>query len=170
MRTLFLSLARALDRVTLILCGAAAVVLVAMVLVNVVLRYGFGTGSIAMQDLAGYAFAVFVIISLPVCMARGGHVRVEVLSERMGPGYLRAADAVALVVFLIPLFGLIVWAGWADLVYSWRVREGSVTPGGLGGLYLVKTVLPVAAVLMIIQGIAAVLEPPRPTSVADALP
>ena len=170
MRTLFLSLARVLDRVTLILCGAAAVVLVAMVLVNVVLRYGFGTGSIAMQDLAGYAFAVFVIISLPVCMARGGHVRVEVLSERMGPGYLRAADAVALVVFLIPLFGLIVWAGWADLVYSWRVREGSVTPGGLGGLYLVKTVLPVAAVLMIIQGIAAVLEPPRPTSVADALP
>ncbi len=170
MRTLFLSLARVLDRVTLILCGAAAVVLVAMVLVNVVLRYGFGTGSIAMQDLAGYAFAVFVITSLPVCMARGGHVRVEVFSERMGPGYLRAADAVALVVFLIPLFGLIVWAGWADLVYSWRVREGSVTPGGLGGLYLVKTVLPVAAVLMIIQGIAAVLEPPRPTSVADALP
>jgi TRAP-type mannitol/chloroaromatic compound transport system permease small subunit len=167
---MFLTLARALDRATLILCGAAGLLLVTMVLVNVVLRYGFGTGSIGMQDLAAYAFAVFLITSLPVCLARGGHVRVEVFSERMGPGYLRAADAVALVVFLIPLFALIVWAGWGDLAYSWRVREGSMTPGGLGGLYLVKTVLPVAAVLMIVQGIAAVLDPPRPSAVTDVLP
>jgi len=169
-RRLYLFLAYALDRATLILCGAAGLVLVAMVLVNVVLRYGFGTGSIAMQDLAAYAFAVFLITSLPVCLARGGHVRVEVFSERMGPGYLRAADTVALIVFLIPLFGLIVWAGWGALAESWRVREGSVTPGGLGGLYMVKTVLPVAAVLMIVQGIAAVLDPPRPKSLADTLP
>ncbi|WP_245242972.1 TRAP transporter small permease subunit [Pararhodobacter sp. SW119] len=160
MRTIYLALARALDRVTLLLCATAGLVLVGMVLVNVVLRYGFGTGSIALQDLAGYAFAVFVITALPVCLARGGHVRVEVFSERRGPGYLRAADTVALILFLIPLFGLIVWAGWGDLVYSWRVREGSMTPGGLGGLYIVRTVLPVAAVLMIVQGIAAVIDPP----------
>ncbi len=162
MRSFYLTLARALDRATLVLCGTAGLVLVAMVLVNVVLRYGFGTGSIRMQDLASYAFAIFLITSLPVCLARGGHVRVEVFSERLGPGYLRAADAVALVLFLIPPFALIVWAGWGDLVYSWRVREGSMTPGGLGGLYLVKSVLPVAAVLMIVQGIAVVLDPPRP--------
>jgi TRAP-type mannitol/chloroaromatic compound transport system permease small subunit len=169
-RAIYLGLARALDRATLVLCGAAGMVLVVMVLVNVVLRYGFGTGSIAMQDLAAYAFAVFLITSLPVCLARGGHVRVEVLSERMGRVYLRAADAVALVVFLIPLFTLIVWAGWGELAYSWRVREGSVTPGGLGGIYLVKTVLPLAAVMMIVQGIAAVLDPPRPAPVTDAMP
>jgi TRAP-type mannitol/chloroaromatic compound transport system permease small subunit len=166
-RAIYLSLARALDRATLVLCGAAGLVLVIMVLVNVVLRYGFGTGSIAMQDLAAYAFAVFLITSLPVCLARGGHVRVEVFSERMGPGYLRAADTVALILFLIPLFALIIWAGWSDLVYSWRVRQGSVTPGGLGGLYIVKTVLPVSAALMIVQGIAAVIDPPRPAAPVD---
>ena len=157
---IFLRLARALDRATLIACGAAGLVLVVMVLVNVVLRYGFGAGSIKFQDLASYAFAVFLITSLPVCLARGGHVRVEVLSERLPPAYLRGADAVALVLFLIPLFWLIIWAGWADLAYSWRIREGSVTPGGLGGLYLVKAVLPLAAGLMIIQGLAAVIDPP----------
>lgn len=157
---IFLRLTRALDRATLIACGAAGLVLVVMVLVNVVLRYGFGAGSIKLQDLAAYAFAVFLITSLPVCLARGGHVRVEVLSERLPPAYLRGADAVALVLFLIPLFGLIIWAGWADLAYSWRIGEGSVTPGGLGGLYLVKAVLPLAAGLMIIQGLAAVIDPP----------
>jgi TRAP-type mannitol/chloroaromatic compound transport system permease small subunit len=84
-----------------------------------------------------------------------------VLSERLPPAYLRGADAVALVLFLIPLFSLVIWAGWGDLVYSWHVSEGSSTPGGLGGQYLVKTVLPVAAALMIVQGVAAVLAPPK---------
>lgn len=159
MQGAFVRVCRVIDRATLVVCGAAGLVLVVMVLVNVVLRYGFGMGSIKFQDLSGYAFAVFLITSLPVCLARGGHVRVEVFSERMPDGYLRGADAVALVVFLIPLFGVIIWAGWADLAYSWRIGEGSSTPGGLGGQYLVKTVLPVAAALMILQGLAVVIAP-----------
>ncbi|PVE47266.1 C4-dicarboxylate ABC transporter substrate-binding protein [Pararhodobacter aggregans] len=129
-----------------------------MVLVNVVLRYGFGTGSIKMQDLASYAFAVFLILAVPLCHARGGHVRVEVLSERLPPGYLRRADALAWALFLTPVFGLILWAGWGDIAFSWSIGEGSTTPGGLGGLYLVKTALPVAAALMIVQGLAALFE------------
>ncbi len=158
--TTFLRVCRALDRATLVVCGVAGVVLVVMVLFNVVLRYGFGMGSIKLQDLAGYAFAVFLITSVPVCLARGGHVRVEVLSERLPPAYLRGADTVALLLFLIPLFALIIRAGWGDLAYSWQISEGSSTPGGLGGQYLVKTVLPVAAGLMIVQGLATVIAPP----------
>ena len=164
MRAEFLRVATVLDRVARVVCGTAAVILVALVLTIVVLRYGFGTGSIKLQDAASFAFAVFVIFSLPVCMAQGGHVRVEVLSERLSPGYLRRADTVALVVFLIPVFGLILWAGWSDLAYAWRIREGSVQTGGLPGLYLVRTALPVAAVLMIVQGVAGVLRPGRVTA------
>jgi TRAP-type mannitol/chloroaromatic compound transport system, small permease component len=157
---LFLRLARFLDRATLWLAGAAGGVLVTMVLVNVVLRYGFGTGSIKMQDLASYAFAVFLILAVPLCHARGGHVRVEVLSERLPAAYLGRADALAWALFLTPVFGLIVWAGWGDIAFSWSIGEGSTTPGGLGGLYLVKSALPVAAMLMIVQGLAALLQRP----------
>lgn len=154
----FLRLARLLDRLTLALACLAGATLVLMVLVNVVLRYGFGTGSIKMQDLASYAFAVFLILAVPLCHARAGHVRVEVLSERLPPAYLRRADALAWALFLTPVFGLILWAGWGDIAFSWSIGEGSTTPGGLGGLYLVKTALPVAAALMIIQGLAALFE------------
>ena len=154
----FLRLARLLDRLTLALASLAGATLVLMVLVNVVLRFGVGTGSIKMQDLASYAFAVFLILAVPLCHARGGHVRVEVLSERLPPAYLRRADALAWALFLTPVFGLILWAGWGDIAFSWSIGEGSTTPGGLGGLYLVKTALPVAAALMIIQGLAALFE------------
>jgi TRAP-type mannitol/chloroaromatic compound transport system permease small subunit len=43
------------------------------------------------------------------------------------------------------------------LSYSWSIREGAVETGGLGGVYLVKTMLPVAAALTILQGLALVL-------------
>jgi TRAP-type mannitol/chloroaromatic compound transport system permease small subunit len=155
----YLAICRTLDRATLAFCALAGASLAALVLLNVVLRYGFGAGSIKLQDLAGYAFAVFLILSVPLALVRGAHVRVEVVSERLGPRYLRAADALAWVLVIVPLFGLILWAGWRDIAFSWRIGEGSVTPGGLGGLYLVRTALPVASALMILQGLAVLLTP-----------
>lgn len=153
----YLTFCRILDRVTLAVAAGAGVAMVGLVLVNVLLRYGFGTGSIRAQDAAAYGFAVFLILSLPLALARHAHVRVEVLSEPLGPAYLRAADALAWILAVVPVFGLILWAGWHDLAFAWSIAEGSTTPGGLGGLYLVKTALPVAAALMILQGLAALL-------------
>ena len=159
MRAIFLSTCHGLDRLTVGLCAVACVVLTGAVLGIVILRFGFDTGFIQLQNLAAYAFAVLMILSLPYCMRRNGHVRVEVLSERLPDGYLRWADAVALVVFLVPVFGLMAWAWMPDLIYSWSIREGAVETGGLGGIFLVKTAVPLSGMLMILQGIAVLLDP-----------
>ncbi|MCV2892803.1 TRAP transporter small permease subunit [Lentibacter sp. XHP0401] len=159
MRSGFLSVCHWLDRITTWICATACVVLAGAVLGTVILRFGFDTGFVRLQNLAGYAFAVSMILSLPFCLRRGGHVRVEVLSERMPAGYVRAVDMAALVLFLIPVFGLMVWAWLPDLAYSWKILEGAIETGGLGGVFLVKTMLPFAGVLMILQGIAVLLDP-----------
>lgn len=145
------------------ICAAALALLVAAVLAIVLLRFGFDMGFIRLQNLAGYAFAVLLILSLPYCLARGGHVRVDVLSERLSPAYLWRADLVALLAFLIPVFGLMVWAFLPDLRFSWAIREGAIETGGLGGVYLVKSTVVLSGALMIVQGIAAVLrDVPQP--------
>ncbi len=159
MKTAYLWFCGVLDRITALICGLACGVLTLSVLAIVVARFGFHAGRIELQNLAGYAFAVMLILAVPYTLARDGHVRVEVLSERLSPAYLRRADVVALLLFLIPVFGLMGWAFLPDLSYSWSIREGAVETGGLGGVYLVKTMLPVAAVLTILQGVAAVLRP-----------
>ena len=161
MRGAVLEFCRWCDRLTALLCGVAFAALMASVLAIVLLRFGFDTGFIKLQNFSGYSFAVLMILSLPYCLARGGHVRVEVISERMPPSYLRGADVVALLLSLIPVFGLMVWAFLPDLRYSWSIREGAVETGGLGGVFLVKSVLGLAGVLMILQGIAAVLTPAK---------
>jgi TRAP-type mannitol/chloroaromatic compound transport system permease small subunit len=159
LRTIFLSVCQALDRFTVALCALACAVLTGAVLGTVILRFGFDTGFIQLQNLAGYAFAILMILSLPYCLRRGGHVRVEVFSERLPVRYLRVADSVALVAFLIPVFGLLAWVWMPDLIYSWSIREGAIETGGLGGIYLVKTAIPLSGVLMILQGIAVLIDP-----------
>ncbi|SFT94053.1 TRAP transporter small permease subunit [Sedimentitalea nanhaiensis] len=161
MRASYLKLCQWLDRVTALICGLACGVLTLSVLTIVVARFGFNAGRIEVQNLAGYAFAVMLVMTIPYTLARDGHVRVEVLSERLSDAYLRRADVVGLLLFLIPVFGLMGWAFLPDLAYSWSIREGSVETGGLAGVYLVKTMLPVAALLTVLQGIAAVLRPSR---------
>lgn len=153
----FISVCNGLHRLTLAVCVLASLLLTALVLLIVVLRYGFGIGYIELQDLATYTFAVLLILSVPVCLRLGGHVRVEVVSERLPDSYARTADAVALVVFLIPVFALVIRSGWPDLAYSWSIREASLETGGLPGLFAVKTALPLGAGLMILQGIAMAL-------------
>lgn len=151
------SAGKAADLFARVICAGAALVLVASILTIVVLRYGFGIGFIQLQNLAGYAFAVFMIFSLPVCMARDGHVRVEVLSERLSRRYRVWAEGLALMVLLIPLFALTIITYWPNLSYSWAIRERALETGGLPGIFLIKTALPLASLLMIIQGIAAFL-------------
>ncbi|MCD1626242.1 MAG: TRAP transporter small permease subunit [Paracoccaceae bacterium] len=166
MRDVVLTCARWCDRITTLVCAAALALLVGTVLAVVLLRFGFDMGFIKLQNLAGYAFAVLLILSLPYCLARGGHVRVDVLSEQLPPAYLRRADLVALVCFLMPVFGLMIWAFLPDLRYSWAIREGAIETGGLGGVYLVKSTVALSGALMIVQGIAAVLRP-DPAGAAD---
>jgi TRAP-type mannitol/chloroaromatic compound transport system permease small subunit len=37
---------------------------------------------------------------------------------------------------------------------AWSLRESSREPGGLPGVYLLKTLMPIAAVLLGLQGVA----------------
>lgn len=121
----------------------------------VILRYVFGVGFIELQDAVAYSFAALVVLSLPVAQTLDSHVRVDVFRTRQ-PQHVRAwFDRVGVVLFLIPVFGLTIWWVWPDVTYSWSIREASVETGGLPGLYLVKSTLPLACALMILQGVAS---------------
>ncbi len=120
----------------------------------VILRYVFGVGFIELQDAVAYSFAALVVLSLPVAQAQDSHVRVDVFRAGQSLQTQNWVDRVGVAAFLIPVFGLTIWWVWPDVAYSWSIHERSVETGGLPGLYLVKTMLPLACGLMILQGVA----------------
>ncbi|SNS24889.1 TRAP transporter small permease subunit [Tropicimonas sediminicola] len=120
----------------------------------VILRYVFGIGFIELQDAVAYSFATLVVLGLPVAQALDSHVRVDVFRSGQSPRGQLWFDRFGIVVFLIPVFALTIWWVWPDVAYSWSIREASAETGGLPGLYLVKSMLPLACALMILQGLA----------------
>lgn len=63
-------------------------------------------------------------------------------------------NIIGTVLFLLPFTAMILWFSWRYTANAWQVREASSNAGGLPYVYLLKTLIPVFAAMLILQGIA----------------
>lgn len=157
LRARYLSFARTLNRLTANACMLLLAVLCIAQILIVILRYAFGMGFLELQDVVTYAFAMLVVLGVPVALAGDGHVRVDIFRNGQSARTRRRIDLSGVALFLIPVFGMTLWLVMPQVLYSWAIREGGVETGGLPGFFIVKTALPVACALMLVQGVAVVL-------------
>jgi len=150
-------LARLIDRMAELTGRALAWLTLAMVLVTftvVILRYFFNTGSIAVQESVTYLHAAVFMLGAAYTLKHDSHVRVDIfyrtMSER-GQAWVNLAGTLAL---LLPVCGFILIASWDYVAVSWSMREGSREAGGLDAVFLLKTMIPLMAVLLLLQGIS----------------
>lgn len=148
------ALAGALHRLTVLACVALLAVALAGQGVTVVLRYGFDTGYLWLQDLSLWSFAALAMLAIPVAVALDAHVRVDLLRERMRPERRRRLDLWATILLMFPLFGALAWLAWPQAVAAWRIGEASPQIGGLAGFWLVRFVPVAAALLALVQAAA----------------
>ncbi len=142
-----------LHRLTGGLCIILLACLATSEIVVVMLRYIYGIGFLQLQDFAAYSFAALLVLGIPYALARDAHVRVDVFREHQSQALKNKIDIAAVLLLLIPVFGLTLYSVFPDVSYAWQIKEGSKETGGLPGLFIVKSALPVACVLMIFQGL-----------------
>jgi TRAP-type mannitol/chloroaromatic compound transport system permease small subunit len=154
-------LSRLIDASTDLLGRSAAWLTVGMVLLMaliVALRYLFQTGSIAMQESVIYVNALIFTLGAAYTLKEQGHVRVDILYNRLGVKQKALVDLLGGLVFLLPFAGFIIWESWDYVSVSWRIREGSAELSGLPYVYLLKATIILLALLLIIQGISEILK------------
>ncbi|NNC55509.1 MAG: TRAP transporter small permease subunit [Pseudomonadales bacterium] len=148
---------RAIDRTTT-LCGhAVAWLLLLMVLLEsavVLLRYGFDIGSIALQESVTYVHAAAFLLGAAYTLQCDEHVRVDIFYRRFSAHRKAAINLLGFVVFLLPVCLFIIWESAPYVAQAWRVREASADSGGLAGVYWLKSLIPLFAALLILQGSA----------------
>jgi len=132
--------------------------LVAVVVLQVVLRYGFGRGSAMLEELQWHIYAVGFMIGLSYCANVDRHVRVDVIYRSLSVRARAAIDLAGTILFLLPLCGYLVYETLPYVESSVRFGERSREAGGLPGLFLLKAVIPLMAVLLTVQGLAVVLK------------
>jgi TRAP-type mannitol/chloroaromatic compound transport system permease small subunit len=96
-------------------------------------------------------------MSIIYTYGRNNHVRVDVFREKQLVKMQQLVDIISIVLFLIPFFFLTLYWVWPDIVYAWQITEGSRETGGLPGLFLVKSSLPLMCILMIVQSLFIVI-------------
>lgn len=154
------ALADALDRLSEMTGRIIAWLTLAMVLTTasiVVLRYLFNSGSIALQESVTYLHATVFMLGAAYTLKHDAHVRVDIFYQQLAPHARAWIDLLGTLLLLFPvcLFMLFSSAGYVGS--AWAIREGSREAGGLDGVYLLKTAIPVMAVLLLLQGVSMLL-------------
>lgn len=132
-------------------------IMVVIACIVVGLRHLFGIGSIALQESVTYMHALVFMLGAAYTLKRRGHVRVDIVYRRMSLRKRAWVDALGSVLFTLPLMFFIGWSSWEFVQESWRINEGSADSGGLGGVYLLKSVLPLMALSVSLQAVAELL-------------
>jgi TRAP-type mannitol/chloroaromatic compound transport system permease small subunit len=132
--------------------------LVLNVFYDVIMRYAFHHGNIAVQEMEWHIFSVIFLIGAAYTLKEDGHVRVDILYTKFSAKQKAWVDFTCTFIFLIPFCVIVVYASLNFVGSSWAVREISPDPGGLPGRYVLKAMIPAGFILLIIQGISQAIK------------
>jgi TRAP-type mannitol/chloroaromatic compound transport system permease small subunit len=153
----FTTLAERIDRLNTAIGRAASWCALAIVLMGfavVLLRYVLGLGSIWLQESVLYAHAALFLLAAAWTLNEGGHVRVDVFYADASRRAKAWVDLVGTLLLLLPFCLAILWFSLPYVERSWAILERSRESSGLPLVFLLKTLIPVFALLLALQGVA----------------
>jgi len=129
-------------------------IMVVLTATIVSMRSFIGWGSIALQESVSYLHATVLMLCLGYNLQQNAHVRVDVFYGRLGPVGKAWIDAIGSIVFLLPFAIFLIVVSVPFVKEAWVIKETSADPGGLPFVYLLKTLIPVSALLLALQAVS----------------
>ncbi len=133
-------------------------IMVITVVYDVIMRYGFKRGNIAVQEMEWHLFAVIFLIGAAYSLKKDAHVRVDIIYTKLNTKQKAWIDFIGTFIFLIPFCIIIIYSTRNFIESSWAVGETSPDPGGLPGRYILKAMIPAGFILVLLQGISQAIK------------
>jgi len=153
-------LAHHIDRISTAIGPTVAWCLLFMVLAEfalVLMRYVLGVGSIWLQESVIYAHGALFMLAAAWTLAADAHVRVDIFYADATPRTKAVVDLLGALLLLLPFALALIYLSFPYVARSWALLEGSRETSGLPALFLLKTLIPLFAALLALQGIAQAL-------------
>jgi TRAP-type mannitol/chloroaromatic compound transport system permease small subunit len=170
-----------IERATASIGGAARWFALGLVIVTatiVIQRYVFGYASTKLQESVIYMHALLFLLASASTLLADGHVRVDIFYSKASKSGKAWIDLWGTYLALMPMGALILWASTGYMNSTWRILEQSRESDGLPFVFLLKTAIPLFAIMLILQGFAMACRaaltiadqevPPLPKSTAGA--
>jgi TRAP-type mannitol/chloroaromatic compound transport system permease small subunit len=127
----------------------------------VLLRYAFGIGSIWLQESILYAHAGLFMLAAAWTLAVGGHVRVDIFYAQASARQRAWVDLLGTLLLLLPFMAALLVLSLPYVGRAWAIFERSRETSGLPFLFVFKTLIPLFALLMLLQGAALAIRAAR---------
>ncbi|MCP4718794.1 MAG: TRAP transporter small permease subunit [Desulfobacteraceae bacterium] len=128
--------------------------LILVIILQVVLRYGFGHGMVTLEELQWHLYALGIMMGASYALVTDSHIRVDIIQANMSQKWKDRWELFGIFFLLLP-FALVIFHQSLDFVYeSFRVNESSDAPLGLPFRWIIKGVIPVSFALLILATIA----------------
>ena len=130
------------------------IALMGLVCVEVFKRYMMNMPTAWIFDASNMLYGTLFMICGAYTLAQNAHVRGDFLYSSMRPRMQASLDMVLYVVFFFPGIAALIYAGSDYAADSWRIAEHSNVTAEGPAVYPFKTMIPLAGVLVMLQGFA----------------
>jgi TRAP-type mannitol/chloroaromatic compound transport system permease small subunit len=125
---------------------------------EVIARYFFHAPTMWAYELTYQLYGSHFMLGAAYTLYKGKHIRTDIFYERYPAKWQGRIDAVLYLFFFFPGMVLFFWAGWEEALHAWIIGELSEATPWRPPLYPFKTVIPVAAAMLLIQGVSEFLK------------
>jgi len=130
------------------------IALIAVIVLNVTMRYLFGEGRIEFEEIQWHLYAIGFLIGIATCMDSDNHVRVDIFHDRMSLRSQAWIELYGLLLLFFPFVISVLIFSLPFVSYSFSIAEVSDAPGGLPFRWAIKSVLPLSMLLLIAGGVS----------------
>ena len=142
------------------LSATCMVSLVIVTIFDVMMRYIFKNGAIGLQELEWHLFSAVFLLAAAYTMKCDEHVRLDLVyqSHRFNDRYRNRINIFGTLCFSIPFCLVIITYSVPFALEAFVHSETSPDPGGLSNRWIVKSIVPCAFTLVLLQSLNDLLK------------
>ena len=125
---------------------------------EVVARYAFNAPTIWAYDLTYMLYGSHFMLGAVYCLYKKGHIRTDLVYDSLPVRWQGRIDAFCYLFLFFPGMAFFLYFGAIEAVHSWEILEKSEATAWYPPIYPFKTVIPVAAFLLMVQGVSEFLK------------
>ncbi len=133
-------------------------ILVVLVCGRVLGRMLFDSEPVWLPELEWHLFAMIFLLAAGYTMKHDKHVRVDLFYADFSEKDKALVNLAGALLFLIPWCFLIIYVSYDYALGSFKILEGSPNPNGLPFRFIIKSMIPIGASLLLLQAMAMVAD------------
>jgi TRAP-type mannitol/chloroaromatic compound transport system permease small subunit len=134
------------------------VALIIVIVVQVVMRYGFNKGLVPLEELMWHLYAVAFMFGMAYSVTNDSHIRVDIVHIALPRRAQHVFEILGILFLLMPFLWILFDHSLGWVIESYRVNESSQNPTGLPYRWLIKGVVPATMVLIFIAALARLIQ------------